>query len=138
VYLERASILVFLFYVGGIVHLGSNGYFLIHEFTRTHEENTQIQNCFLPVYFLLKDAKIRRSKVSRLRPENHTLGECQMENMFLKLYVKFQSLANDQRGQDMVEYALLSSLIALALIASIPPIATAVTHVFNNVSSSLA
>ncbi len=44
-----------------------------------------------------------------------------MQNMFLKLYVKFQSLANDERGQDLVEYALLSSLIALALIASIPP-----------------
>ena len=61
-----------------------------------------------------------------------------MQNMFLKPYVKLQSLANDERGQDLVEYALLSSLIALAVIASIPPIATAVTHVFNNVSSSLA
>ena len=61
-----------------------------------------------------------------------------MHNTLLKLYTKFQNLANKEQGQDMVEYALLSSLIALALIASIPPIATAVTHVFNNVSSSLA
>ena len=61
-----------------------------------------------------------------------------MHSTFLKLYVKFHNLTTGEHGQDMVEYALLSSLIALALIASIHPIATAVTHVFNNVSSSLA
>jgi len=46
----------------------------MHQSTRTDEENTQIQNCFLAVYFSLKDAKICRSKVIRLRPEYHSLG----------------------------------------------------------------
>ncbi|MGA3334372.1 MAG: Flp family type IVb pilin [Terracidiphilus sp.] len=61
-----------------------------------------------------------------------------MNNLFLKLYVKFQGLKNGQEGQDLVEYALLVSLIALTLITGISTIAKAVNNVFSNVSSSLA
>ena len=43
-----------------------------------------------------------------------------------------------EEGQDLVEYALLVSLIALAAIAGIGPIASAITSTFNNVSTSLA
>jgi Flp pilus assembly pilin Flp len=60
-----------------------------------------------------------------------------MNNLFLKLYVKFQNLTNSERGQDLVEYALLCSLIALALITSIKTVATAVNDVFSNISGSL-
>ena len=61
-----------------------------------------------------------------------------MRCTFLKLYVKLQNLANDQQGQDLVEYALLLTMISLALISGINGIATAITTVFTNVSSSLA
>ena len=61
-----------------------------------------------------------------------------MLSTFLKLYVKFQSLARNEAGQDLVEYALLSTMISLALISGVSHVATAVTHVFTNVSSSLA
>jgi len=61
-----------------------------------------------------------------------------MHRTFLKLYVKFQNLANDQQGQDLVEYALLLTMISLALIAGISGIANAITNVFTNLSSSLA
>jgi Flp pilus assembly pilin Flp len=61
-----------------------------------------------------------------------------MHTMLLKLCMKFQNLANEEQGQDLVEYALLCLLIALALIASISTVATAVNNVFNNASSSLA
>jgi pilus assembly protein Flp/PilA len=44
-----------------------------------------------------------------------------MQDCFLKLYVKMQglkgALMNDQRGQDLIEYALVVSLIALAATA---------------------
>jgi pilus assembly protein Flp/PilA len=60
-----------------------------------------------------------------------------MNNLFLKLYVNFQNLTNSERGQDLVEYALLCSLIALALITSIKTVATAVNNVFSNISGSL-
>ena len=61
-----------------------------------------------------------------------------MHNLILKMYVKFQNLASSEEGQDLVEYGLLCTLIALAVISSINPIATVVTRMFTNISTSLA
>jgi pilus assembly protein Flp/PilA len=61
-----------------------------------------------------------------------------MYNTFLKLYVKIQILTNDEQGQDLVEYALLLTLISLALISGISGLAAMANHTFNNISSSLA
>ncbi len=51
--------------------------------------------------------------------------------------MKFQNLMNREEGQDLVEYALLVSLIALACISGVKHIAAAVNIVFGNVSTSL-
>jgi pilus assembly protein Flp/PilA len=61
-----------------------------------------------------------------------------MNNLFLTMYVKLQNLMNREEGQDLVEYALLVCLIALAAITGVNKVATAVTSVFSNISSSLA
>jgi len=61
-----------------------------------------------------------------------------MQNAILKMSVQFQELMQDQQGQDLVEYALLCSLIALTLVAGISNIATAVNLAFTHVSTSLA
>lgn len=61
-----------------------------------------------------------------------------MNNLFLALYVRLQSLMNREDGQDLVEYALLVCLIALAAITGVKNVATAVSTVFNNISSSLS
>jgi pilus assembly protein Flp/PilA len=61
-----------------------------------------------------------------------------MNNMFLALYVKLQNLMSNEEGQDLVEYALLVCLIALAAITGVNNVATAVTKVFTNISNSLA
>lgn len=61
-----------------------------------------------------------------------------MNNMLLKMYVKFEDLKSREDGQDLVEYALLVSLIALAAITGVGYVATAVTTVFSNISNSLA
>ena len=61
-----------------------------------------------------------------------------MNNLFLAMYVKLQNLMNREEGQDLVEYALLLCLIALAAITGVNKVATAVTTVFTNISSSLA
>ena len=61
-----------------------------------------------------------------------------MNNMFLAMYVKLQNLMNREEGQDLVEYALLVCLIALAAITGVNKVATAVTTVFTNISTSLA
>ena len=40
-----------------------------------------------------------------------------MNDMLLKLYVKFQDLASREEGQDLVEYALVVALIAFGATA---------------------
>jgi pilus assembly protein Flp/PilA len=61
-----------------------------------------------------------------------------MNNALLRLYVWVQCLQHDEKGQDLVEYALLVSLIALTCVAGLRAIATAVNNVFTNISTSLA
>jgi Flp pilus assembly pilin Flp len=61
-----------------------------------------------------------------------------MHDRLITLYVKFQTLVSNEEGQDLVEYGLLCTLIALALISSVSHVATAVSHAFTNVSTSLA
>jgi pilus assembly protein Flp/PilA len=61
-----------------------------------------------------------------------------MNNLMMKMYVKFQDLKDREEGQDLVEYALLVSLIALAAITGVNDVAGAVTKVFTSISTSLA
>ena len=61
-----------------------------------------------------------------------------MSNIFLRLWVGLESLRCSERGQDLVEYASLVCLIALGCIAGVRHVATAVTTVFSNVSTSLS
>jgi len=60
-----------------------------------------------------------------------------MNTLAMKLYVKTQNLLAAEEGQDLVEYALLVSLIALACIAAVGSVASAVTTVFSNISTSI-
>ena len=46
-------------------------------------------------------------------------------------------LLNDTEGQDLIEYALLAALIALAAITAMQNLGTAINTKFGNVSSSL-
>jgi pilus assembly protein Flp/PilA len=78
------------------------------------------------------------ANVRRLRPEKWLLGVTQMYGTLLNLYVKFQGLKHGEEGQDLVEYALLVCLVALAAITGVNQVATAINTVFNNISSSLA
>jgi Flp pilus assembly pilin Flp len=61
-----------------------------------------------------------------------------MSGMLLKIFMILHSLIDCDGGQDLAEYALLTALIALAAISGVNHVATAVTKVFSNVSSSLA
>lgn len=60
-----------------------------------------------------------------------------MNTLILKLYVKAQNLLTAEEGQDLVEYALLVSLVALGCISAVGSVASAVTTVFNNISTSI-
>jgi pilus assembly protein Flp/PilA len=76
--------------------------------------------------------------VPRLRLGNQTLGEINMNNLFLKMYVKVQNLLSNEEGQDLVEYALLITLVALAAVTGVQKVATAINTVFTNISTTLA
>ncbi len=60
-----------------------------------------------------------------------------MNNLLLKLYVKFQELKNGEEGQDLVEYALVVALIAFGATAGMSSLATGINTAFSNVSSQL-
>ena len=59
-----------------------------------------------------------------------------MNDYLLKLYVKMQILRDDN-GQDLVEYALVVALIALAATAGMKTLATNIGTAFTNVGSKL-
>jgi Flp pilus assembly pilin Flp len=61
-----------------------------------------------------------------------------MNEIFLRFRVALGSLQSSERGQDLVEYSLLICLVALGSIAGVRHVATAVTAVFSNISTSLA
>ena len=65
-----------------------------------------------------------------------------MKNTLLKCYVKMQVLKDamiqDESGQDLVEYALVVSLIALGATASMSTLATKFSTAFSSVGSKLS
>jgi Flp pilus assembly pilin Flp len=91
---------------------------------------------------LLKDTRDREHKAPGApypaEAGHSSIGGAGMNNTLARLYIRLHDLRRDERGQDLVEYALLLSLICLALISGISGIARAATTVFSNISSSLA
>lgn len=61
-----------------------------------------------------------------------------MNNLLLKLYIKFQDLTNREEGQDLVEYALVVALIAFGAVAGMNALAKGINNAFNTISTTLA
>ena len=60
-----------------------------------------------------------------------------MNTMLLNVYVKFQTLANREEGQDLVEYALVVALIAFGATAGMQALATGLNSAFQGISTTL-
>ena len=64
-----------------------------------------------------------------------------MKDIFLKVYLKTQNLKGalieDESGQDLIEYALVVSLIALAATAGMTSVATKIGTAFTAVGTKL-
>jgi len=64
-----------------------------------------------------------------------------MKNITLKAYIKMQGLKNallkDESGQDLIEYALVVALIALAATAGMSTLATKISTAFSSVGTKL-
>jgi pilus assembly protein Flp/PilA len=56
----------------------------------------------------------------------------------MKLYLKAGALINREEGQDLVEYALLITLVALAAVAGVNKVASAINTIFSNISTTLS
>lgn len=67
-----------------------------------------------------------------------SLTEKNMNDMLIKLYVKFQELASREEGQDLVEYALVVALIAFAAVAGMRSLASGISTAFTNIASALS
>jgi pilus assembly protein Flp/PilA len=65
-----------------------------------------------------------------------------MRDVGLKLFVKMQALMNslveDESGQDLIEYALVLCLIALAATVSMKALANSIGNSFGSVGNKLA
>jgi len=61
-----------------------------------------------------------------------------MNNTLLKLFVKVQIAAMREEGQDLVEYALITGLLAVAAVALLKGVGGAVVNLFTSVNSTLA
>ena len=55
-------------------------------------------------------------------------GEMKMQHFMLNIW-------NDDRGQDLIEYALMAGFVAVAAGAIMPAVSTSVSQIFSKVSS---
>lgn len=60
-----------------------------------------------------------------------------MNNALLKLCVKMQILLAREDAQDLVEYALIISLIAVVLVAALNTLHTKISTVFSTIGTDL-
>jgi pilus assembly protein Flp/PilA len=60
-----------------------------------------------------------------------------MKTFLLKQYVRMQTLLADERGQDLIEYALVVALIAFAATAGMDTVANKINVAFTNIGNKL-
>jgi pilus assembly protein Flp/PilA len=58
------------------------------------------------------------------------------EKLMLK-YLQLRNLISDEQGQDLIEYALVVALIALAATAGMDAVATSINTAFNTLGTRL-
>jgi pilus assembly protein Flp/PilA len=61
-----------------------------------------------------------------------------LNTLGFKLYLKIRDLMTREEGQDLVEYALLITLVALAAVSGIRKVSGAINTVFTNISTTLS
>jgi pilus assembly protein Flp/PilA len=79
-------------------------------------------------------------KYSREQPILRRENKIGMINTILTLYVKSQAVRDairNEDAQDLIEYALVVSLIAFAAIAGMSTLAGDINNAFNNIGTTL-
>lgn len=60
-----------------------------------------------------------------------------MKEKLMLRYLQLRNLISDEQGQDLIEYALVVALIALAATAGMQTVATDINTAFGNIGSKL-
>jgi pilus assembly protein Flp/PilA len=60
-----------------------------------------------------------------------------LNDKLLKLSIKIQAMLSDDRGQDLVEYALVVAIIALGATAAMSTLSSDINLVFTNIAARL-
>ena len=60
-----------------------------------------------------------------------------MRDRMVQFYIRMRSLLTREDGQDLVEYALVASLLSLAATAAMGTLAGAINGAFNAIASKL-
>jgi pilus assembly protein Flp/PilA len=70
-------------------------------------------------------------------PISSHLMETTPMNTAFSFLSTLRNLANREEGQDLIEYALVCALIALACVGTMPSIGTALNNIFSSVNAQL-
>jgi len=60
-----------------------------------------------------------------------------MQAVLWNICHKLQALTQQEKGQDLVEYALVISLVAVGCVSGLTPLATSIKAVFTTIKGSL-
>lgn len=61
-----------------------------------------------------------------------------MNDYLIRLAIRLKGLADEQEGQDLVEYALLAGFVAVAAGALLPAISASISTIFSRMGSVLS
>ena len=64
-------------------------------------------------------------------------SSCQRKNLVKNLDCVLHGLLEDESGQDLIEYALVASIIALGAIAAMTTFATTLRNVFTSIGTKM-
>jgi pilus assembly protein Flp/PilA len=71
------------------------------------------------------------------KPESKIKKEATKMNFLNEMYVRFQNAVKSEKGQTLVEYALLLVLIAIVVILMVKGIGGSANNTFSKVNSAL-
>lgn len=61
-----------------------------------------------------------------------------LNDKLLKLSIRVKTLLSDERGQDLVEYALVVAIVALGAVLAMSSLSTTINNVFSNINTTLS
>jgi Flp pilus assembly pilin Flp len=61
-----------------------------------------------------------------------------MKDLALRQWIRLQRLRQDQKAQDLIEYALMAGFVAVAAGAIMPGVASSISTIFSKISSVMS